>query len=331
LLNTLSKSYQSPVATPVAQPTKKTVATPQSPAQNPSSPRKFMKGVRRSEVSGADDGMTLTIDAKEEAIQRRIAFQRRKLLWPGIWTLFALAGTYGTFAYLDVKSGIPSSDGSHLPERAKLPQTWYLTPTVVLEGVKAGWNELDNLTIGIVVATFAIHLLRKSPLPIWENLIHITGEKKYTAFTYTFVNASWAHAATNMAALVWFLPGVVRYFDGDLFHTAAFLTGVPLITSYLSHFAYRFGISTGLVLNLGASGAIAAAFGAYCVVYADEKMWAPQLLVLRIDAMYWGALYAAAQAYKAFQTPKGGNRPAYLVGSPRSTFMETLLTLNRFI
>jgi membrane associated rhomboid family serine protease len=272
-----------------------------------------MKGTHESNDKGPEDEVTLTIDEKEEAVQRRIVFMRRKLLWPGIWTLLALAGTYGTLGYLDVKAGIPSSDGSQLPERAQLPQTWYLTPTVISEGIKAGWNELDNLTIGIVVATFAIHLLKRSPLPIWERLIHITGEAKWTTFTYTLVNSSWAHAATNMAALAWFLPGVVRYFDGDLFHTSAFLISVPLITSYLTHFAYRFNLANGLVLNLGASGSIAAAFGVYCVAYAHEKVWVPQGLILRLDAIYWGLLFAASQAYSMFNTPKGGNRPAFLV------------------
>lgn len=272
-----------------------------------------MKVVNEGESKGPEDEVTLTIDEKEEEVQRRISIMRRKLLWPGIWTVLALAGTYGTFAYFDVKAGVSSSDGSQRPDRTQLPQTWYLTPTVVLEGAKAAWNELDNLTIGIVVATLAIHLLKRSPLPIWENLIHVTGEAKWTAFTYPLVNSSWGHAVQNMTALTWLLPSVVYYFDGDLFHTAAFLVSVPLITSYLTHFVYRLNLASGLVLNLGASGAIAAAFGVYSVAYANEKLWTPPGLVLRLDAMYWAMMYAAAQAYSVVTSPKGGNRPAYMV------------------
>lgn len=274
--------------------------------------------------SHEDGGVDFTIDEKEAAIQQRIVVQRRKLLWPGIWTVFALAGTYGTLAYLDVKAGIPSSDGSHLPERvsAQLPQTWYLTPDVIVQGAKAGWKDVDNLTIGIIVATFAIHLLKRSPLPIWERLIHINGEKLWTTFTYPFVNADWKHAATNMVSLYWVLPSVVRYFDGDLFHTSAFLLSAPLITSYLNHFAYRFGISTGLVLNLGASGAIAAAFGAYCVAYANEKLWSPQGVFLRLDAQYWGAVFVAYQTYGFYKGTKGGNRPAFLVSPSKILRMK---------
>ncbi|KAJ4993715.1 hypothetical protein SVAN01_00769 [Stagonosporopsis vannaccii] len=317
LLNSFRGSKKPPTVAPVADKAEvepASTATPASPVSNQAtSPRTFMKGAHQAKGRGPEDGVTLTIDEKEEAIQRRIVFMRRKLLWPGIWTLFALAGTYGTLAYLDVKAGVPSSDGSQLPERAQLPQTWYLTPTVIREGVQAGWNELDYLTIGIVAATFAVHLLKRSPLPIWEKLIHVTGEAKWTAFTYPLVNSSWGHAAQNMAALVWFLPGVVRYFDGDLFHTSAFLGSIPLITSYFAHFAYRFNLASGLVLNLGASGAVAAVLGIYSVVYANEKVWTPHGVVLRLDAMYWALLFAASQAYSMLQSPKGGNRPAYLV------------------
>ncbi|KAJ8108838.1 hypothetical protein OPT61_g7891 [Boeremia exigua] len=316
LLNSLRKAREPSVAAPpkvksAAEPVSKATLSPPV-SNNSGSPRDFPKS-RDGTQSEESSEVTLTIDEKEEAIQRRIVVMRRKILWPGIWTLFALAGTYGTFAYFDVRAGVPSSDGSHLPERAQIPQTWYLTPTVILKGVQAGWNELDGLTIGIFVATFAIHLLKRSPLPIWERLIHVTGEAKWTAFTYPLVNSSWKHAAQNMVALVWFLPGVVYYFDGDLFHTSAFLVSVPLITSYVTHFAYRFNFTSGLVLNLGASGSIAAALGVYSVVYANEKVWFPPGLVLRIDAMYWALLFAASQAFSMTKTPQGGNRPAFLV------------------
>ena len=329
LLNSLRKSAQLPATTPAVEPPAMEATSAPPISDNLSSPRDFMTGIHQAQTKGPEDEVNITIDAKEEAILRHITFMRKKLLWPGIWTLFALAGTYGTLAYLDVKAGVPSSDDSHLPERIRLPQTWYLTPTVVREGVIAGWNELDNLTIGIVVATFAIHLLKRSPLPIWEMMIHITGESKWTAFTYPLVNASWAHAASNMTVLAWFLPSVVRYFDGDLFHTTAFLVSVPLITSYFTHFAYRFNLTSGLAMNLGASGAIVAALGVYSVAYANEKVWVPQGLVLRLDAMYWGLLFAASQIYGIIRPQKGGNRPAHLVCLTTSLLFQSILTLLR--
>jgi membrane associated rhomboid family serine protease len=284
-----------------------------SPEHKPASPQTaFQKN------QGPEEAVkTIEINEYEEYIQRKIMKDRTKLLWPGIWTFFALTGTYAGFAYLDARYGKDTSSSTQLPERAKLPQDWYLTPTIMREGIKAGWNELDKLTVGIVVASIAIQLTRKSPLPFWEKLMHITGEKKYTAFTYPFVHSSWGHLAQNMFVLCWFMPGVVRYLDCDYFHAAALFASVPLITSYLQHFAFRWGPATGVPLNMGSSGAVAAMFGAYCVAYADEKVWLPSFIVVRLDAKYWGVLYAMWQLARLMATPKGGNRPAFLVSFAR--------------
>lgn len=281
--------------------------------------------VNNASSESEENSKTIEIDEQEEAIQRRIVHERTKLLWPGIWTLLALTGTIGTFAYLDARYNA-SSDTTQLPERAQLPQTWFLTPEVIKEGVKAGWKELDKLTIGIVVATVAIHFMKKSPLPLWEKLIHITGEKKYTAFTYPFVHSNWAHVSQNMFVLCWFMPGVVSYFDGDMFQAAALFASVPLLTSYLQHFNFRWGVATGIPLNMGSSGAIAAFLGAYCAAYPNEKVWLPSFAIVRLDAMYWGVLFAIWQLGSMVKTPKGGNRPAFLVSHSSLTFLACMLT-----
>lgn len=266
-----------------------------------------------------DTPETIEIDEQEIVIQKRIVANRTKLLRPGIWTVFAVFGTYGAFAYLDAKFGGGSPpDGTEFPEHTELPQTWYLTPRIIKEGVEAGWKELDKLTIGIVVVTAGVQLMRKSPLPFWEKLIHITGEKRYTAFTYPFVHANWAHLTQNMFMLCWFMPGVVRYLDGDLYHTAALFTTVPLLTSYLQHFAFRWNIAgAGLPMNMGSSGAIAAMFGAYCMAFPHEKLWLPNLVFLRFDAMYWGVGFAIWQIASRKLPNGGGSRPAFLVSSSR--------------
>jgi membrane associated rhomboid family serine protease len=257
---------------------------------------------------------TVEIDEKELAIQKKIVENRRKLLWPGIWSVFAIAGTYGILAYQDARSSASDSTLKDQPcERIQIPQSWFLTPTVIKEGIKAGWQDLDKLTIGIVVASIGMHLLKRSPLPIWEKLIHITGEKKYTAFTYPLVHYNWAHLGSNMFGLCWFLPGVVHYFDGNLFHTAALLVSVPLITSYLSHFVFRLGLVQGMALNLGSSGAVAAILGAFCVAYPDEKVWVPNFFIFRFDAKYCCALYTIWQIACLLKAPTGGVRPAFLV------------------
>lgn len=262
-----------------------------------------------------DEPITVRIDAREASVQRRIVAKRRKILWPGVWTFFALAGTCGAFAYLDARFGGGASSGETRPsERIQIPQSWFLTPSVVKEGVIAGWDELDNLTLGIVVAIIGVHLMKKSPLPFWEKLIHITGEKRYTAFTYPFTHASWSHLVVNSAALCWFLPGVVYYLDHNYFQAAALLLSFPLITSYMLHFSFRFAHIPAIPLNMGLSGVSTAAMGAFCTVYPDEKVWFPYILIGRLDAKYMGSLFMLLQLAMMLNTPAGGNRPAYLVG-----------------
>jgi membrane associated rhomboid family serine protease len=272
-----------------------------------------IKNLKLPKKRELEESKTTQISEGELIDQGRVAEKRKQVLWPGIWTLLALAGTYSILAYLDVKAGIPSSDGSDLPTRVQLPQTWYLTPEVIRKGLVTGWREFDSLTIGLAVASMAMHVLTRSTPPIWRKLIHVTGKAKWTAFTYPLVHSSWTHLALNMAALVWFLPGVVHYFDGDLFHTSAFLISVPLTTSYLTHFAYRFNLIQASFLNVGASGAIFAAFGVYCMAYAKEKMWVPAGLVLRLDAREWSLLFVLHQAYNMTRASKSGSRPAFMV------------------
>ncbi|KAH7392154.1 hypothetical protein DE146DRAFT_634324 [Phaeosphaeria sp. MPI-PUGE-AT-0046c] len=266
--------------------------------------------VLKPEVVKDDAGSRVVeIDEKEEEIQKRILRNRRKLLWPGIWTVFALAGTWGALAYLDTRfNGTdPATDGQ-LNERISVPQTWVLWPSVAWEGIKAGWKEADNVTIGIVVTTIGVQLLRRSPLPIWEKMIHITGEKLYTTFTYPFVHHNWSHLITNMYLVTWFMPGVVHYFDGDLFHATALFFSVPLLTSYGAHFAFRTVNVRGIPLNMGSSGAAAAILGAFCVAYPDEKVWVPTFAIFRLDAKYCSAIFVAWQMFGMLKPQKGGLR-----------------------
>lgn len=265
------------------------------------------------EVWTLDSKVTHTT-AKTLTHKERVAKKRRQVLWPGLWTLSALAGTYGALAYLDIKAGVPSSDGSHLPARTQLPQNWDLTPEIVHAGLVAAWNELDSLTVGIVVASAAIHLLLRSKPSIWKKLVHVPGEAKWTAFTYPLVHPSWKSLAGNLVTLTWFLPSVVYYFDGDLFHTTAFLASVPLTTSYLTHFAYRFNLIHATAGLAGASGLSFAVLGIYCIAYAQEKLWLPAGLILRLDAWHWGVLFWLSQACRLVLTSDTARRYVIVVG-----------------
>lgn len=288
----------------------KSVPTPK--VVKPANVKPALKNAKIEDKPFNEESETIIISSQEAAIQRRILANQGKIFWPGIWTFFALTGTVGALAFISAITGSSSNTGEP-SEGTQLPQTWYLTPTVIMEGFKAGWRELDYLTIGIVVTTIGFHLLKKAPIRFWEHLLHITGEKKYTAFTYPYVHADWEHVFQNMAMLCWFLPGVVHYLDGDLPQAAALFVGVPLITSYLQHFTFRWGWISGIPVNLGASGSISAIFGAFCMLYPDEKVWTPAFAIVRLDAKYWGLLFAFWQISALAKPPSTGARPAHLV------------------
>lgn len=312
LLNHLSKTKKTP--------------PPEAPPVAPRIIAKPAEVVKAEVVQEDAASRVVEIDEKEEAIQKSIIHNRRKLLWPGIWTVFALTGTWGVFAYLSATSTGTDNFADGQPSgRISIPQTWVLWPSVAWEGIKAGWKEADNLTIGIVIASVGIHLLKRSPLPIWEKMIHITGEKMYTTFTFPFVHLDRSHLITNMYMLCWFLPGVVHYFGGDVCQAAALFFSVPLITSYGAHFIFRAVNVQGIPLNMGSSGAAAALMGAFCVAYPDEKVWVPTYTIFRIDAKYTAAFFVAWQMFGMMRPQKGGVRSVNFVSNTNSPFTSKLM------
>ena len=227
----------------------------------------------------------------------RLTSERKKLLRPGIWTVLAVIGTYSVFAYIDANYGEATSPVALQPGRPETSDSWFLTPTVIRDGIKAAWQDLDKLTIGIIGFSAVVHVLRRVGLLSLVNLVHVTSYHRYTAFTYPFINKNWPQLGLTSLVLCWILPGVVRHFDGDLWHTAAFLEGVSLTTAYLQHVVLGFTFPTRILVNRGAAYMCQAIFGAYCVAYSNEKMWTPAGIVLRLDSANWGLLWFGAMLY----------------------------------
>ena len=229
--------------------------------------------------------------------------ERKKLLWPSVWTILAVTGTYGAFAYMDANYGEATSPVALQLGRPETSDSRLLTPTVIRDGIKAAWQDIDKLTIGIIGFSAIIHVLRRAGLLSVVNLVHVSGYHRYTAFTYPFINKNWLHLGVTSLALCWILPGVVRHFDGDLWHTAAFLGGVSLTTAYLQHVVIRFACPNRILIERGAVHLCETIFGAYCVAYPNEKMWTPAGIVLRLDSADWGLLWFALMLYSFMRAP----------------------------
>ena len=119
--------------------------------------------------------------------------ERKKLLWPGIWTVLAVTGTYGVFAYMDANYDETTSPVALQPGRPETSDSWLLTLTVIRDGIKSAWQDLDKLTIGIIGFSAVIHVLRRSDLFSLANLVHVTSHHRYMAFTYPFIYKNWVH------------------------------------------------------------------------------------------------------------------------------------------
>jgi membrane associated rhomboid family serine protease len=221
---------------------------------------------------------------REHGIHRRIQKKRKNLLWPGLFTVVSIAGIYYGFAYLDERFDLQDND---LAPAARRSQSWYLTPTVVSEGFVNYWKELDKMTIGVMALYFGLHLVKRMPNKFWEKLPHIAGERTWTLATYSLVHSSNQGVFSAIFYLAWFMPAVVRYFDGDYLHLSAFYFSVPILLGVLTHLRFKGkNAIRGIPVEMGSSGALSALVGAYTMINPWEKVWFVVTGPFRVDAIY---------------------------------------------
>ncbi|CAE7013888.1 hypothetical protein P3342_003849 [Pyrenophora teres f. teres] len=264
----------------------------------------------RSRILGPADfeALARSLDAP------RLMRERVKLLWPGIWTISAVVATYGVFAYMDANYGGATSPVTLQSDRPETSDSWFLTPSAIRDGIKTAWQDPDKLTVGIIGFSAAILALRRSGLFSLVHLVHVTGRHKYTAFTHPFIYKDWVHLGGTSFLLACLLPGLVRHFDGDLYHTAAFLVSVSLVMPYLHHFVYRTIPTYSIPVARGAAYVCVAIFGASCAAHVHEKMWVPVGVVLRLPGEAWGLLYVVLWSLLTMKSERGPRALALVYG-----------------
>jgi hypothetical protein len=249
-------------------------------------------------------GMTTAQLEMEQRILERIRTRRRKLLWPGVFTALSISGIYCGFAYLDERFDLQDRNLTALAERS---QSWYFTPTLIKEGVVNGWRELDKMTIGLVALYVGLHLTKKLPHKFWTRLAHIAGEKEWTLLTYAWIHQSNMAMFASVLYLVWFMPTLMRYFDGDYLHALAFYASVPILLGFFTHLQFRGRRPTqGFPIEMGSSGVVLAVVGAYTAINPWEKVWFPWTGPFRIDAIYFTGVLAANEIYRVYKSHRKG-------------------------
>lgn len=211
---------------------------------------------RRTTSSRTNLTKEKTVDLTEEELLdiAEVFVRRKRLLIPFLWTSAILAAAFAALAFMSANN-----------------------PQLVIDykDKASGWLKFDPLTIGIVAAIVAVQLSRRFPASLWETFLHIPGHRHYTLLTYAFVHENWPALLINCGIIACFLPLVLRdYFDGDLFHGAAFMLAIPIFIGFVSHFPLRFipKAFEGVGTLMGASGAVNGLLGLYLASKWKEEI-----------------------------------------------------------
>ncbi|PSN62278.1 hypothetical protein BS50DRAFT_141701 [Corynespora cassiicola Philippines] len=208
-----------------------------------------------------------------------LPYVRVRYLRPAIWAASVSAGIYVFLAYLEAKEQLkpkpfPNPFRDYIPRRQTPP-----TPTEVATRFWSELNPISKLSVGIIATNGAVHLGKLAP-NLWGLLWHIPARNvNYTLFTSMFVHSGLFHFGFNMWACWNFLlpVGYSRMFEGQPLHTLSFYLSAGLLSGYAQHLstiftrqaasAYKLWIPSG-----GASGALFAIFGAFCMQYPHQSV-----------------------------------------------------------
>jgi membrane associated rhomboid family serine protease len=162
------------------------------------------------------------------------------------------------------------------------PQTYFITPTQVVDVTKLGLYDLDPVTVGIVAGMGALAL----PFSSFFNTkaAYSVSKPAYTLITAAFAHRDWKHCTNSMHHIIWVLPVIRKELDENLYHTSAFVACAASLTCWAQYMYRGFAMTqstTPYVFMtrgiMGGSGVSCALLGAYCVTHPKEKMVNPML------------------------------------------------------
>jgi membrane associated rhomboid family serine protease len=222
--------------------------------------------------SGPDQGEIVL--SKEETELMQIVLERRKrILVPALWTLAFVSLIYTGCALAADRSSRKAASESTSDSGS--------SDSGIFAGANKGFlgtfqwaKDRFGPEIFFPCMYVLVHLSRRSFPRLWESLAFIPGERYRTLFTYAFAHSSGAALFLNGLFVIGFMPPVIRYFDGDRFHTVAFFLSVPIIAGFVLHFPYRIGAQAmGISMELGASGAVYGLLGVLCAAHWNESTY----------------------------------------------------------
>lgn len=253
---------------------------PSKPIPEQSDPFQDAQDVHEHDAKGqtlilSNDGSYQWVDS--EAGTKSPKF-RIRFLSPAIWAISVSSGIYVSLAYLEAKKELEpvarNPFGGNFQPRRQTPPT----PTEVVTRAWDQLNPMSKLSLGIIGANGAVHLSSFLLPGFWNTLWHTPIRNvNYTILTSTFVHSGPFHLFFNMWACYNFLPpvGYSHLFRGDTHHMLSFFLSAGLLSGFAQHAASSIfkngrGISSVIVPSGGASGALFAVFGAFCMQYPEQ-------------------------------------------------------------
>ncbi|OAG09720.1 uncharacterized protein CC84DRAFT_1137600 [Paraphaeosphaeria sporulosa] len=207
-----------------------------------------------------------------------------RFLAPTIWAITVSTGIYVSLAYFTAKSELESKSPYSLFRGNSRGSSYSIStpngPPTPTEVVTRAWRNADpmsKLSWGLIGVNGAVHLSSLVAPRVWQHLWHIPATNRhYTLFTSTFVHSGLMHLGVNLYALYNFLPatGYSSLFRGDTNHMLSFFLSTGVLSGLAQHFAsmiFRQGRAYApFISSGGASGALFAVFGAFCMEYPTQ-------------------------------------------------------------
>ncbi|ORY18354.1 hypothetical protein BCR34DRAFT_596294 [Clohesyomyces aquaticus] len=251
---------------------------------NPSVPRKSPAIASARKVyfpPKTEDQGTPTTEAyaiNENHQQREGPTPRVQFLRPAVFVLSLSTGMYCLCAYLEARKQVKEAARGYVPR----PQFFYpaAEPQDVIAQTWKDLKPIGKLTIGSIAILGAVHLSKYVAYSVWANMWHIPAmNRNYQFLSHIFVHSGPPHLLFNMYAFYQFVPqlGDAPLFEGNANHMAAFLLSAGVLAGYAQHLigVFKRGASFtryALTPAGGASGALFAAFGAYCFQFPDRQV-----------------------------------------------------------
>jgi rhomboid-like protein len=202
-------------------------------------------------------------------------------------------GIFTGLAYLEAKKELKPKKTEGWPKWNAPPKRGPPTPTELAMNSWQQLNPISQLSCGIIGANAAVHLSSFVAPRYWDSLWHTPVRNvNYTQFTSMFVHSGPFHLFVNMYALYNFMMPVAysQAFEGNSHHLLSFFLATGVLSGLAQHCStlitpQKRAIPEVFIRCGGASGALLAVLGVFCMEYPTAGLGI-MFIPVHFDAQY---------------------------------------------